>query len=83
MVEIVVDVNFIELHLGYVLKLVNYILEYVRIDSVLKIPRCCGSVNSVFRSSAAALRIPVIRAAALCAYKFLKFILKSRRSGSL
>ena len=54
MVEIVVDVNFIELHLGYVLKLVNYILEYVRIDLVLKIPRCYGSVNFVFRSSAAA-----------------------------
>ena len=30
MVEIVVNVNFIELHHGYVLKLVNYILEYVR-----------------------------------------------------
>ena len=35
MVEIVVDVNFIELHHGYVFKLVNYILEYVRIDLVL------------------------------------------------
>ena len=31
MVEIVVDVNFMELHLDYVLKLVNNILEYVRI----------------------------------------------------
>ena len=72
MVEIVVDVNFIELHLGYVLKLVNYILEYVRIDLVLKMPRCCGSVNSVLRSNAAALRIPVIRAAVLCAYTVLK-----------
>ena len=71
MVEIVVYVNFIELHLGYVLKLVNFILEYVRIDLVLKIPRCCGSENFVFYNSAAALKIPVIRAAALCAYKFL------------
>ena len=83
MVEIVVDVNFIELHLEYVLKLVNYILEYVRIDLVLKILRCFGSKKVVFRSSAAALRISVIRAATLCAYKFLKYILESRRLGSL
>ena len=71
MVEMVVDVNFIELHHGYVLKLVNFIFEYDRIDLVLKIPRCYGSVNSVFRSNVAALKVPVIRAAALCAYKFL------------
>ena len=80
MVEIVVDVNFIELHLGYVLKLVNFILEYVRIELVLKIPLCCGSVNSVFRNSATALRITVMKAAALCAYKKLISILRPRRS---
>ena len=83
MVEIVVDVNFIELHLEYVLKLVNYILEYVRIDLVLKISRCCGSVNSVFRSYAATLRIPVIRVAALCAYIVLKLYWSRGASGSL
>ena len=73
MVEIVVDVNFIELHLGYALKFVNYILEYVRIDLVLKIPRCCGYEKVVFHSSAAALKISMIRATALCAYTVLKF----------
>ena len=35
MVEIVMDVNYIELHVGYMLKLVNNMLELVRINLVL------------------------------------------------
>ena len=36
MVEIVMDVNYIELHVGYMLKLVNNMLELVRINLELK-----------------------------------------------
>ena len=36
MVEIVMDVNYIELHVEYMLKLVNNMLELVRINLVLK-----------------------------------------------
>ena len=35
MIEFVMDVNYIELHVGYMLKLVNNILELVRINLVL------------------------------------------------
>ena len=47
------DVNYIELHVGYMLKLVNNMLELVRIDLVMK---CCFVVELRKLCSAAAPR---------------------------
>ena len=53
MVEIVMDVNYIELHVWYMLKLVTNMLELVRINLVLKY---CVVVDCEKLCSAAAPR---------------------------
>ena len=55
-------------------------IKLSRIDLHVKIMRCCGIVKTVFRSSAAALKTSVMKAAALGAYRILVLILRPRRS---
>ena len=63
--------------------MLNFIINMIKLSRNrlhVKLVRCCGFVKNCFRSSAAALKTTMMKAAALCAYKKLISILRPQCS---